>query len=319
MKAEKLHWTKEGRIFDPETHPNWKYQYSQVPWAIELNGNIKVYFTARPEIEKNGQFVSYTFFADFQKDDFSRLLKVSPSPILELGELGTFDEFGTMPCSVVKRDDLGEVWLYYVGWNRKASVPYDCAIGLAISRDNGETFQKYSKGPILGQSATNPFLLGCPRVYNFRNLWHMWYLAATEWIYVDGRTEAIYHLKLAVSTDGINWTLRAENVIPKKYSQECQTCASVFEHNGYYHMYFTYRYGLDFRNPERGYRIGYAYSENLITWERNDELGGIDLSASGWDSEMICYPSVTEINGKKMMLHCGNYFGKTGFGYAILN
>jgi len=147
----------------------------------------------------------------------------------------------------------------------------------------------------------------------------MWYLAESEWIVSEIKAESIYHLKLAISDNGIDWNLISDNVISKKYEMECQTCASVFEHNGCYHMYFTYRHGLDFRNPERGYRIGYAFSKDLLSWERNDELGGLNTSNSGWDSEMICYPSVLEIDGKKIMFHCGNYFGKTGFGYATLN
>lgn len=316
---DRLNWEKKGRIFDPNVQHNWGYQYAQVPWAIELDNIVRIYFTSRPEVGKAGQFVSYTFYADFEKENLSKMILLSAKPILELGTLGNFDEFGTMPCSVIKRDDLNEVWLYYVGWTRKVSVPYDCAIGLAISTDGGKTFTKYSNGPILGASSVNPFLLGCPRVYRFNNKWYMWYLAATEWIITETKPESIYQLKLATSDNGINWNFISDNVIPKKYENECQTCASIFEHNGYFHIYFTYRFGLDFRNPERGYRIGYAYSTDLINWERNDDLGGLNISETGWDAEMICYPSIIEIKGKKNMLHCGNYFGKTGFGYAILN
>ena len=37
------------------------------------------------------------------------------------------------------------------------NVPYTMAIGLAISSDKGETFQKISDGPILGQTTKEPF------------------------------------------------------------------------------------------------------------------------------------------------------------------
>ena len=83
-------------------------------------------------------------------------------------------------------------------------------------------------------------------------------------------------------------------------------------------MYFTYRHSIDFRNPERGYRIGYAYSNDLKTWERNDELGNFTISKKGWDSEMVCYPNVNLINDKYIMFYCGNSFGINGFGFAEL-
>ena len=66
------------------------------------------------------------------------------------------------------------------------------------------------------------------------------------------------------------------------------------------------------------YRIGYAESLDSRNWRRKDQLANIDISVSGWDSEMICYPSVFKLNSKTYMLYNGNGYGKTGFGLAIL-
>ncbi len=42
-------------------------------------------------------------------------------------------------------------------------------------------------------------------------------------------------------------------------------------------MYFVYREGLNFRTVKgRGYKIGYAYSNDLINWTRDDNMSGID-------------------------------------------
>jgi hypothetical protein len=56
----------------------------------------------------------------------------------------------------------------------------------------------------------------------------------------------------------------------------------------------------------------------LITWKRDDSQAGIDVSESGWDSDMICYPHIAKINDKYVMFYCGNNFGQDGFGYAEL-
>jgi hypothetical protein len=66
------------------------------------------------------------------------------------------------------------------------------------------------------------------------------------------------------------------------------------------------------------YRIGYAESDNGISWTRCDSLAGIDVSKSGWDSEMIEYPFVFDHKGERFMLYNGNGYGKTGFGIAVL-
>jgi hypothetical protein len=68
----------------------------------------------------------------------------------------------------------------------------------------------------------------------------------------------------------------------------------------------------------QAYRIGYAESEDGRQWKRLDSHVGIDVSTTGWDSEMIEYPFVFDHKGQRYMLYNGNGFGKTGFGLAVL-
>jgi hypothetical protein len=83
-------------------------------------------------------------------------------------------------------------------------------------------------------------------------------------------------------------------------------------------MFFCYRYSSGFRSKEHGYRIGYARSSNLIDWVRDDAKAGIDVSEEGWDSEMISYPHVFELDGRVFMAYLGNQVGRYGFGLAEL-
>ena len=309
-----LNWEKKGKIFDPVLIDP-KYTHSQVPFGIQFNEVLRVYFTSRPPKSKDGTYISHIYYVDLDIYNLSRIVNLKKEPLLDLGNFGSFDEFGTMPCSIIKCNN--EFWLYYVGWSRMVSVPYNCANGLAMSND-GEFFTKYSNGPIMSQSPENPYIVGCPRVYVFHNKLYMWYLGGTGWTFDNNKAESLYHIKLAISEDGISWKTINQNVISSVYKDECQTCVTVFSYNLLYHMYFTYRHTVNFRNSERGYRIGYAFSEDLVNWKRDDEKGGITLSENGWDSEMISYPSVLKINNEIIMLYCGNSFGRHGFGYAIL-
>jgi hypothetical protein len=86
-------------------------------------------------------------------------------------------------------------------------------------------------------------------------------------------------------------------------------------------MFFCYRYSLGYRGRDRGYRIGYASSTDLTTWTRDDAKAGIEVAdaASGeWDSEMVSYPHVFELDGRTLMLYLGNQVGRHGFGLAEL-
>ncbi|MNL67240.1 hypothetical protein D3C87_1918050 [compost metagenome] len=66
------------------------------------------------------------------------------------------------------------------------------------------------------------------------------------------------------------------------------------------------------------YRIGYAESDDGCEWIRRDELAGITVSDSGWDSDSVEYAHVFDYGGARYMLYNGNDFGATGFGLAIL-
>ena len=85
-----------------------------------------------------------------------------------------------------------------------------------------------------------------------------------------------------------------------------------------YHMFFCYKHGVNFRNSSRGYRIGYAYSDDLVSWHRDDTQAGLKPSKEGWDSESVSYPHVFELDGRIYMLYLGNEIGRHGFGLAEL-
>ena len=59
-------------------------------------------------------------------------------------------------------------------------------------------------------------------------------------------------------------------------------------------------------------------SADGVKWQRQDERVGIAASESGWDSEMICYAAVIDVNGRRLMFYNGNRHGESGFGAAEL-
>jgi hypothetical protein len=85
-------------------------------------------------------------------------------------------------------------------------------------------------------------------------------------------------------------------------------------------MWYSYRRVDGYRtDPTKSYRLGYAESNDGITWTRKDSSVGITRSETGWDSEMICYSHVVDHGGRRYLFYNGNGFGQSGIGYAILD
>lgn len=313
---EILKWKKNGLFFNPKNHVTsvWMNEFAQAPHVLKFDKYFRVYFSCRPKADLNGQYVSYSAFVDFDND--FKFLKISTEPILELGKLGTFDEFGTYPVSVLKKND--DYYAYFAGWTRCESVPFNTAIGIAKSK-NADKFEKIGDGPLITYSIDEPFVISGPKIRFFNNQYYLFYIAGSQWILDNGKPEPIYKIRLATSNDGINFTKHNKSLIQDKLNEfEAQASPDVFFHNNKYHMFFCYRGGKEYRGKKNGYRIGYASSIDLINWNRNDDYVGITISNTGWDSEMISYPHVFELNGAIHMFYLGNSVGKEGFGWATL-
>jgi predicted GH43/DUF377 family glycosyl hydrolase len=312
-------WKKRGLVFKPHEIEgrSWLREFAQAPSVLIFNEFVRVYFSCRPLPDERGQYTSYSAYVDLSRRNLFEIVNIAKAPILELGELGTFDEFGTYPVSVIRNGN--DVLAYYGGWTRCESIPFTVAIGAAISRDNGETFTKLGKGPILSCNINDPFVLSGPKIRRFNDRWCLWYVAGTEWLKTSGKPEAVYKIRMASSSDGLEWTRDGKNIIENRLEEnECQASPDVFFHNNRYHMFFCYKYSLDFRNNERGYRIGYAVSDDMANWVRDDAKAGIDISEEGWDDQSISYPHVFELDGKIYMFYLGNQVGRYGFGLAQL-
>lgn len=314
-----FNWRKLGRVFNPQDiHGRFFIkEFAQAPAALIFDDFVRIYFSCRPLPDTNGQYVSYSAFVDVDRKNLFKIVNVSQKPILDLGQLGTFDEFGTYPVSVISRED--QVWAYYGGWTRCESVPFNVAIGMGISRNGGETFEKAGDGPILSYSPDEPFVISGPKIRYFNNKYYLFYIAGNKWVLDNGKPEPVYRIRMAISEDGISWKKLNKDLVPVRIEKdEAQASPDVFFLNGEYHMFFCYRYSMGYRSKEKGYRIGYAVSRDLENWERHDEKVGIDVAEDGWDSEMISYPHVFSLDGNVYMLYLGNQVGRYGFGLAVL-
>lgn len=304
-----LQWHKQGMIFQPDGNFGWMNSHAQIPTVLVLEDRLRVYFATRQRRD-----FGLTTFLDLDKKDPHKILYIHDKPILEVGKPGTFDHHGIFPTYAKLQDD--KVYLYYMGWYRGTSIPYHNAVGLAVSEDNGKTFRKLFEGPILDRSATEPYSTGSLCLVEKNDIYHMFYTEIFDWLYINERYEPLYHIKHAISKDGIEWTKTGKTVIERNSSKEALARAAIIHKDETYHMWFCYRGSDDFRDGADSYRIGYASSTDLVNWTRQDELAGIDVSATGWDSTMVTYPCVVQVENQLYMFYNGNGFGTSGFGLA---
>ena len=162
-------WKKLGQVFNPTEliESSWMNEYAQAPSIVIFDNYIRVFFSSRQVPDEKGQYISRMGYIDLDINNLFEIINISKEPNLPLGGLGTFDEFGTYPVSVIKTEN--EIRAYYAGWTRCESVPFNAAIGLAVSINNGESFSKVGEGPIISYTPDEPFVMGSPKIRKFGN------------------------------------------------------------------------------------------------------------------------------------------------------
>lgn len=286
----------------PQSDGGWLNSHAALPVVDQIEGGYRVYFSSR---DTRGR-AQVGFFETGPK--FDAVTRVSERPAITLGPLGAFDDSGVTTSWIVNHNN--KKYHYYSGWSLGVSVPFYFFVGLAISDDGGETYQRVSPSPILERNEIDPYLTASPCVLVEDGRWRMWYVSGTSWEMKDERPHHRYHIKYAESTDGIAW--KREGFVCIDYKSEDEYAISrpcVVKDGDVYRMWFASR--------GSSYRIGYAESKDGLKWIRKDDESGIDVSAAGWDSEMVAYPYVLGHGGGYYMLYNGNDYGKTGIGVAV--
>jgi predicted GH43/DUF377 family glycosyl hydrolase len=300
-----MRWRKLGLVYCPTGDRPWAREYAHLPTPVLLDGgHIRVYFAALDD-EEFGR----VGFVDVDPDNPTRVLAEAREPALDLGLPGEFDDCGVNPSCVLR---VGDEWrMYYIGWQRSFRVPYHLFAGVAEAPE-GRRFVRLSRTPVLERSNMEPFLRSATSVLPFDGGYRAWYVSATAWRTVNEKPYPRYDVRCVDSADGLQWPEWGPVCIDLEGDEFGIGRPWVVRDPDCYRMWYS------IRSHSRPYRIGYAESADGLRWERRDHEAGIEASASGWDSEMICYAAVIDVNGRRLMFYNGNRHGATGFGVAEL-
>jgi hypothetical protein len=297
---------RKGLIYCPDGKSDWAISHAMNPTIDLINSDtIRIYYSSLDKY-KRGRIG----YVDVNVDNPQEILNISDKPILELGNLGTFDSSGMVPSSVVTNGNTK--YLYYYGFQLVQDIRFMIYTGLAVSYNGGKTFERYSKVPILDRTDTDPFIRSLPQVSVEGDLWRLWYTGVDTWTNVLGKVLPIGNIRYTQSYDGIHFdNFKTVNCLSPEADEFSLSRAFVFPRNNKYNMLFSRR-----MRETDNYRLGFAESEDGINWHRNDRELVIEDSAEKWDSRMICYTSLVQCGGKSYLFYNGNGFGETGFGYA---
>lgn len=244
----------------------------------------------------------------FEWGDPPRLLEVS-EPLLDVGELGTFDMNGAGYPWIVEHEGVER--MYYVGWTRLGGqVPFRNQIGLAERREGRGPFIRASRAPLLEAINSEPIGSGsCSVDRQSDGRWRLLYVSFVAWEAAPNGAVHRYHVRQAFSDDGLNFDRANSSVAIELEGDELAigTPAPRRTAEGE-EILFTAR--TDF------YRI---YS--LPVDDRGEisrRRTRLSIPQGAWDSEMQGYPKVLRHDGADWLFYCGNGFGRAGIGMVPL-
>jgi hypothetical protein len=298
-----MSWKKTGLFYQPDPQRQWGLTHAANPLPEQLEGSIyRLYFNCRDAQQRS--FIGYLIL---DVADGFKVLDLSPGPVFGPGPVGCFDDNGASLGCLATVPGLGKC-LYYVGWNLSVTVPWRNSIGLAIWNEGGHTFARHSPAPVMDRHREDPYSLSYPAVLPTPTGFAMWYGSNLAW--GPTTSDMVHAIKYATSADGISWERSGQIAIPVQlpewyaYSRPC-----VLREGEVYKMWYTYR--------GTAYRMGYAESADGQRWQLKNHEAGLEVSATGWDSEMTAYAWVFDHAGQRYMVYNGNGYGKTGIGAAV--
>lgn len=304
-----MKWIKRGLIYKGDEKSKWTRGGTLTPQPFLINDDtIRVYISFL-----DGDTIGRIGYLDLAASNPKVILGISRSPVLDIGSPGQFDDNGVILGDVLRVGD--SVWMYYEGFQKVNKVKFFAFTGVAVSRDNGSTFSRYSRVPVMDRSEEGIFGRCIHSVIFDGKMFKVWYSTIHSWYYINGLPYPSYHIKYIESEDGLTFGSEGALCIRCKQNEYRIGRPKVtVSDRGVYEMLYTVG-----TCDNQWYNAGYAKSLDGLHWERDDDnMNVLTQSATGFDNKSVCYPVVITTKYGSYMFYDGNGMGREGFGYAEL-
>lgn len=289
------------------------------PWVVRDQDMYRLFYSGGGKDGKQRLGVATASVTDLK--NWTRT-----GPLFDTGSPGSFDAQWCVLPHVVRMND--NRWhLYYTGnAGQGRGLSAFPGMGLATS-DDGIKWIRHGDQPVLTRSGEHgdPDAIGVAGGSVLRVLqadgsshWRFYYTGCPT----TGEPHALNQQKticLAVSEDGIDWTKRGAVMLrdPVRDYEDIGVAGPVvhLESDGMFRMWYSAigtRHGF--------YSICYAESDDGVHWHRGaqpDDNLQLSPTGTGWEKQMVEYPTIIREGNHLRMFYCGNGYGRSGIGTAV--
>jgi hypothetical protein len=299
-----MRFSKRGLVFKTNNAPEWMQGGAIVPTPLVLADRIRIFLGFRDYTGK-----SRIGFCDVDKENPHKILGVSEEPVLDIGKPGMFDENGVVPTCVLQEG--GKVFLYYAGYSLGYNVRFQVFTGLAVCEDSSlERFARIQEYPVTDRAGSAELFRVIHSVLKVDTTYKVWYGAGNRFLQGRRKTLPVYDVRYMESNSKSSFPSSGKIVIDIPKGCHRVGRPYVVHESGLYKMFYGYG------SEAVPYQLAYAESLDGICWTQKEI--GLELSDSGWDSQMMAYPAFVRTKNKAFLFYNGNDYGKEGFGYAEL-
>ncbi|HEY1329424.1 MAG TPA: hypothetical protein VGI14_20995 [Casimicrobiaceae bacterium] len=305
-----MQWRKLGLVWAPSGDLAWARTHAMLPTPMRLNDDVVRVFVTCLDDAGRGR----PAYVDVSARDPTRVVDAAREPLLDVGERGTFDDNGVAALCAVPAGGR-RVHLYYAGFELCTQVRYRIFTGLALSDDGGGTFRRHARVPVLDRSDDERYFRCGAFVMRDGGLFRMWYIAGSRWTTVEGRELPVYTLRYLESADGVQWGATGTPSMDVSEADEHGFGRPwvIRRAEDDYRMFYSIR-----SRSRAAYGLGYAESDDGLTWRREDDAVGLVPTPGAFDAHALMYMSLIEVDGRTYCFYNGDDFGRQGFGAAEL-
>ena len=194
-----MKWSTTQHVFQPQGNRPWARHSATKPCVLMRNDSTpRVFAGFRDE-----SGVSRLGYVDLDPENPTRVIRVSQEPLLDVGKPGMFDDNGVVPAEVLRH--AGRIYLYYEGYQLGVKVKFTSFSGLAVSDDDGDTFQRSNSVPVMDRVESESLIRVVGSVLVESDCWRTWYTAGSTFQQAHGDLRPCYDMRYLSSSTAYDY------------------------------------------------------------------------------------------------------------------
>jgi PKD repeat protein len=278
---DSINWTKyeDNPVLKPGPAGSWDDLWVDSPFVLKIDSVYHMWYSGGDgSVTQSGHATSLDGI-NWEKDPLN--------PVLKVGTAGDWDaEMVYQPSVLIDKDSKYQ--MFYSGGSS-----FEWSVGYASSLD-GRNWTKYPK-PVMETGAPGSWDETYSGLFTVAfnedsSVFNMWY--------TGGNTNTFYGGDIGYATSQLKpqpfkntWYKHPDNPVYQGKSGEFDSNSSfhpaIIVYENQYHMWYS---GYD--GQGNGSRVGYAVSEDGISWERHPDPALVTASSSSWDDLSVQQPTV---------------------------